>query len=72
MPEEEARSMLRLIEERISSSVIRVEHLDVLIRLRDMIEDDLAEAGHCQPEGLHDRPRSSPGPGGKAPAPEPH
>jgi hypothetical protein len=72
MPEEDARAMLRLIEERMSSSVIRVEHRDVLIRLRGRIEDDLAEAGHCQPEGLHDRPRFSPGPGVRAPAPEPH
>ncbi len=42
MPEEEARSVLQLIEERIRSSNIQVEHRDVLIRLRDMIEDDLA------------------------------
>ena len=45
MPEDDARSMLRLIEERIRSSDIRVEHRDVLIRLRDMIEDDLAALG---------------------------
>ena len=43
MPEEEAHSMLRLIEERSGSSDIRVEHRNVLIRLRDMIEDDLIE-----------------------------
>ena len=42
MPEEDARSMLRLIEERISSSDIRIEHRDVLIRLREYIQDDLA------------------------------
>ena len=41
MPEEDARSMLRLIEGRIRSSDISVEHRDVLIRLRAMIEDDL-------------------------------
>jgi hypothetical protein len=34
--------MLRLIEKRIRSSDIWVEHRDVLIRLRAMIEDDLA------------------------------
>jgi hypothetical protein len=34
--------MLRLREEQIGSSDIRVEHRDVLIRLRAMIEDDLA------------------------------
>ena len=60
MPEEDALSMLRLIEERIRSSQIKVEHRDVLIRLRDMIEDDLAEPASCQVEGLHDRPRSEP------------
>ena len=43
MPEEDARSMLRLIEERIRSSVIRVESRGMLIRLRAMIEDDLFE-----------------------------
>src|SRR4051812_49346924 len=36
MPEEDARSMLRLIEERIRSSGNRVEHRDALIRLRAM------------------------------------
>ena len=43
MPEEDARSLLTLIEQRIGSSGIRVEHRDMLIRLRAMIEDDLAE-----------------------------
>jgi hypothetical protein len=38
MPEEDARSMLRLIEERIRSSSIDVQHRDVLIRLRAIIE----------------------------------
>jgi len=42
MPEEDARSMLRLVEERIRSSDIQIEHRDALIRLRAMIEDDLA------------------------------
>ena len=60
MPDEEARSMLRLIEERIGSSDIRVEHRDVLIRLRAMIEDDLTESNRYQPERSHDRPRSEP------------
>jgi hypothetical protein len=41
MPEEDARSMLTMIEERIRSSDIQVEHRDVLIRLREMIEDEL-------------------------------
>ncbi len=42
MPEEDARSMLAMIEEGIRSSGIQVEHRDVLIRLREMIEGDLA------------------------------
>ena len=42
MPEEDARSMLLIIEERIRSSNIRIEHRDALIRFRAMIEDDLA------------------------------
>ena len=41
MPDEGTRSMLTIIEERIRSSGIRVEHRDMLIRLRTMIEDDL-------------------------------
>jgi hypothetical protein len=66
MAEEDAHSMLRLIEERIRASDIRVEHRDVLIRLRAMIEDDLAEAGRCQPEPsrspLEDRSAAYPDP----------
>ena len=42
MPEEEARSILRLIEERIRGSDIELRRRDALIRLRDMIENDLA------------------------------
>ena len=42
MPEEDARSMLSMLEEQIRSSSIEIEHQDVLIRLRAMIEDDLA------------------------------
>ena len=42
MYEEDARSMLTMIEERIRSSNIQVEHRDALIRLRAMIEDDRA------------------------------
>ena len=53
MPEEDARSMLTMIEERIRSSDIRVEHRDALIRLRAMIEDDLAarEQGRASEAG---------------------
>src|SRR4051794_36346035 len=42
MPEEDAHSMLTMIEERVRVSDIRIEHRDALIRLRAMIEDDLA------------------------------
>ena len=41
MPEEDARTMLRQIEERIKSSSIDIRHRDALIRLRAIIEDDL-------------------------------
>jgi hypothetical protein len=62
MPEPEARSMLRLIEERIRSSQIEVEHRGVLIRLRDMIEDDLAalrcDHGERSPEWQGPEPSS--------------
>jgi len=42
IPEDDARSMLLMIEQRIRSSDIRIEHRDALIRLRAMTEDDLA------------------------------
>jgi hypothetical protein len=44
MPGEDACLMLRLIEERIRSSDIEVQHRDVLIRLRAILEEDLATA----------------------------
>ena len=54
MPDEDARSMLRQIEARIRSSDIEVQHRDVLIRLRSLIEEDLATASEgsreTQPE----------------------
>ena len=43
MLEQDARSMLRLIQERITSGNIEVAQRDALIRLRSMIEDDVAE-----------------------------
>jgi hypothetical protein len=60
MPEEDTRSMLGLIEERMKLSDIQVQHRDVLIRLRAMIEDDLSSAEWSQPEMSHHRPRSEP------------
>jgi hypothetical protein len=56
MPEEDARSMLLMIEERIRSSDIRVEHRDALIRLRAMIEDDLG-AVEKHPDQMSDPTR---------------
>jgi hypothetical protein len=41
MPVEDARSMIREIEERIKASNIEVRHRDALIRLRAIIEEDL-------------------------------
>ena len=41
MPEEDARSLLQQIEVRIRASDIEVQHLDVPIRLRSLIEEDL-------------------------------
>jgi hypothetical protein len=41
MPEADIPSLLRLIDERVSSPEIDVRHRDVLIRLRDILEDDL-------------------------------
>jgi hypothetical protein len=41
MPEADILSLLRLIDERIASSQIEVRHRNTLIRLRDILEDDL-------------------------------
>ena len=60
MPEPEARSMLRLIEERIRSSDIQIEHRDVLIRLRAMIEDDLSSPEWSQSKMPSHQPHSEP------------
>jgi hypothetical protein len=42
--DKDARLLLGKIEERIRSSYIEVEHRDALIRLRSLIEDELADA----------------------------
>jgi len=42
MPEDEARSLLGLLEDRIASSNIEVQRRDALIRLRQVIEEELA------------------------------
>jgi hypothetical protein len=41
MPEADILSLLRLIDESVSSPKIEVRHRDTLIRLRDILEDDL-------------------------------
>jgi hypothetical protein len=41
MPEADMLSMLRLIDERIRSPEMDVRHRDALIRLRDILEQDL-------------------------------
>jgi hypothetical protein len=41
MPEADILSLLRLIDERVSSPKIEVRHRDTLIRLRDILENDL-------------------------------
>ena len=43
MPDEDIPSMLRMIEEKIAASEIKVEHRHALIRLRDILERDLHE-----------------------------
>src|SRR4051794_31515753 len=53
--DEDARSMLTMIEERVTSSDIRIEHWDALIRLRAMIADDLIalERGQASAPSSH-------------------
>ncbi|GEO16056.1 hypothetical protein [Microvirga aerophila] len=41
MPEADMLSMLKLIDEKTLSPKIEVEHRDVLIRLREIFENDL-------------------------------
>jgi hypothetical protein len=41
MPEEDARTLLAQIEEKVRSSEIQVADKDALIRLRSLLEQDL-------------------------------
>jgi hypothetical protein len=41
MPEADIVALIRLIDERVSSPRIEVRYRDTLIRLRDILEDDL-------------------------------
>ena len=45
MPEEDARSLLQLIEDRIRSEQTPPADKDLLVRFRTMIEDDPGEQG---------------------------
>jgi hypothetical protein len=55
MPEDEARSFLQQIEDRIRSSEIECHHRDVLIRLRALIEEDLESGEGILPQAASDR-----------------
>ena len=41
MPEADIAALIRLIDERVRSPRIEVQHRDTLIRLRDILEGDL-------------------------------
>jgi hypothetical protein len=45
MPEEGARKLMDLLEDRLRSSCLDQRHHDALVRLREMLEDDLASDG---------------------------
>jgi hypothetical protein len=45
MPEADMLSMLRLIDEKICSTEIETRHRDTLIRLREILENDLNDLG---------------------------
>ena len=46
MPEEDIPSMLRMIKEKIASSEIEFRYRHSLIRLRDILEQDLQRVTH--------------------------
>jgi hypothetical protein len=57
MPADEALTLLEQLQEKIASSEIEVKHKDVLIRLRSMIEEDLASST----EATDERPQAEGG-----------
>jgi hypothetical protein len=57
MPADEARTFLEQLQGKIASSEIEVKHKDVLIRLRSMIEEDLASST----EAMDERPQAEGG-----------
>jgi hypothetical protein len=46
VPEADIFTLLRLIDERVSSPKIEVRHRDTLIRLHDILEEDLRSYRH--------------------------
>jgi hypothetical protein len=53
MPEADMLSMLRLIDEKIRSPKIDIRHRDVLIRLREIFENDLNDLRLSSPSQEH-------------------
>jgi hypothetical protein len=49
MREADMLAMLRLIDEKIRSTEIETRHRDTLIRLREILENDLNELRLCGP-----------------------
>jgi hypothetical protein len=41
MPQDEARTMIQLIEERIRTREIELRHRDAMVRLRDALEEQI-------------------------------
>jgi hypothetical protein len=41
MPQDEARSMIQLIEAKVRTSEIEVRHRDALVRLRSILEEQI-------------------------------
>ena len=63
MPDEDARSLLGLIGERVRCSEIEVRNHDALMRLWAILEDDPAaaecRAGHWSGSGQHESDRDA-------------
>jgi uncharacterized protein YjiS (DUF1127 family) len=53
MPEADMVAMLRLIDEKICSQQIETRHRDALIRLREILENDLNDLGLGRPSDEH-------------------
>ena len=45
MPDEEARNLIGFVDEKLHSSGLDQRHHDALVKLRSVLEDDLAQAG---------------------------